>query len=143
MWIESPVGVDPPPNPKRTWQKKLRGDYFDVRNRWLAFDPQLYHCVEEVTSGTRRSLALLTPKNWRRIPAHFLEELVDTGFYPPYLAQNAEASADALLAKAKADALPVAGSSNSLSLLWLRLTWPLAFATTWLLALTTTWPIGP
>ena len=116
MWIELPVGVDPPPDPKSAWQKKLRGDYYDVRNRWLAFNPQLYHCEEEVTSGTRRSLALFTPKNKRRIPAHFLEELVDIGFYPPYLAQHADASADALLAKAKADALPVAGSSNSLSL---------------------------
>ena len=59
---------------------------------------------------------MFTPKNWRRIPAHFSEELVDTGFYPPYLAQHAEASADSLLAKAKADALAVAGSSIYLSL---------------------------
>ena len=35
--------------------------------------------------------------------------------YPTLLAQHAGASADALLAKAKVDALPVAGSSNSLS----------------------------
>ena len=66
LWIELPVGVesvDPPPDPKSAWQRKLRGDYYDIRNRWLAFDPQLYHCVEEVTSGTRRSLALFAPKN--------------------------------------------------------------------------------
>ena len=50
--IESPVGVDPPPDPKSAWQKKLRSDYYDVRNKWRAFDPQLYHRVEEVTSGT-------------------------------------------------------------------------------------------
>ena len=91
-----PVGVEPPPNRKSAWQKKLRGEYHDVKNKWLAFDPQLYHCVEEVKQGARRSLALFTPKNWRRIPVHFLEELIDTGFYPPYLAQSAEASADAL-----------------------------------------------
>ena len=53
-------------------------------------------------------------KHWK-VPAHFLEDLVDTGFYPPYLAQHAEASADALLAKVKA-ALPVARSSNFFSL---------------------------
>ena len=81
LWIESPVGVKPPPDPKSAWQRKLRGEFHDVKNKRLAFDPQLNHCVEKVRSGTRRSLALFTPKNWRRIPAHFIEELIDTGFY--------------------------------------------------------------
>ena len=42
LWIESPIGVAPPPNPKSAWQKKLRGEFHDVKNKWLAFDPQLY-----------------------------------------------------------------------------------------------------
>ena len=70
LWIESAVGVDPPPDPKSAWQKKLRGDYYDVRNKWLAFDPQLYHCVEEVTSGTRRSLQPLATSHLSDLKTH-------------------------------------------------------------------------
>ena len=39
LWIESPVGSHPPPCAKEQWQKSLRGDYHDVSNKWLNFDP--------------------------------------------------------------------------------------------------------
>ena len=42
--------------------KALRGDCKSVREQWVSFDPQHYHCVEPVTSGDRRSLALLPPE---------------------------------------------------------------------------------
>ena len=106
LWVESPLGTDPPPNPICAWQKKLRGEFVDVKNRWVAFDPQNYHAVEEVKSGSRRSIALFSPKNWKKLPSHCLDELIDIGFYPPLSAQSAEASATA--ADADATALPVA-----------------------------------
>ena len=112
LWVESPVGTDPPPNPICAWQKKLRGEYLDVKNRWIAFDPQNYHAVEEVKSGSRRSIALFSPKNWKKLPSHCLDELIDIGFYPPLSAQSAEASATA--ADAVATALPVAAPPSPL-----------------------------
>ena len=70
------MGSHPPPCAKEQWQKNLRGDYHDVSNKWLSFDPTLYHAVEPVTSGQRVSLA-------------------DIGLFPPFSAQVAEASATA------------------------------------------------
>ena len=70
----------------------------------MQFDPQLYHCVEPVSKGERRSVALFTPRSWKRLPAHCLDELIEIGFYPPLSAQVAEA---------EATALPVAGTHSS------------------------------
>ena len=56
LWVESPVGTDPPPCAVNSWQKALRGEFIDVKDKWTQFDPQLYHCVEPVTRGERRSL---------------------------------------------------------------------------------------
>ena len=67
-----------------------------MKNRWVCFDPSLYHAVEEVRSGTRRSLALFTPKFWKRLTPQNLDELCELGFSPPTSAQDAEASATAL-----------------------------------------------
>ena len=55
--------------------------------------------------GERRSFALFTPRSWKKLPAHCLDELIKIGFYPPLSAQVAEA---------KATAPPVAGSSTPL-----------------------------
>ena len=46
---------------------------------WLKFDPRCYHAVEPVTSGRRVSLALFSPRAWRRIPQHALSELQNLG----------------------------------------------------------------
>ena len=59
-----------------SWQKALRGDYHDIRDKWVQFDPQVYHCVEPVSKGERRSIALFTPRSWKRLPAHCLDELI-------------------------------------------------------------------
>ena len=94
MWIESPIGAEPPPRAlaKEPWQKNLRGDY---RDQWLEFDPTLYHCLEPVTSGRRVSLALFSPRSWLKLAPHALTELADLGFCPPlaaHLAQTAGAA---------------------------------------------------
>ena len=62
------MGSHPPPCTKEQWQKSLRGDYHDVSNKWLNFDPTLYHAVEPVTSGHRVSIALFSPKRWKKLP---------------------------------------------------------------------------
>ena len=62
LWLKSPIGTEPPPLPTCDWQRKLRGEYINVRNTWVQFDPSLYHCVEEVKSGVRRSIALFFTK---------------------------------------------------------------------------------
>ena len=80
LWVESPVGTHAPPTAKCDWQKALRGDFYSVKDQWVSFDPQLYHCVESVTKADRWSLALLTPRSWKRIPSHSLEELMQIGF---------------------------------------------------------------
>ena len=103
--VEDPLGTEPPPCISADWQKALRGCYHDVRGTWVQFDPQLYHCVEPVKKGERRSVALVTPRSWKKLPAHCLDELIEIGFYPPLSAQVAEA---------KATVLPVAGSSTPL-----------------------------
>ena len=91
-------GVPDPPPLDPAWQKALRGDYYSVRDQWVSFDPQLYHCVEPVAGGDRRSLALFTSRTWKRIlPSHSLEELMEIGFFPPFMTQSAEATAPALL----------------------------------------------
>ena len=96
LWVESPVGTDPPPCAVNSWQKALRCEFIDVRNKWTQFDPQLYHCVEPVTRGERRSIALFSPRSWKRIPPHCLDELIEAGFYPPFSAQDAESEETAL-----------------------------------------------
>ena len=78
LWIESPLGSHPPPNPTCDWQKKLRGDFIDVRNRWVSLDPSTYHAVEDVTSGTRRSLTLFSPKFWKKLSPQSLDDLGGT-----------------------------------------------------------------
>ena len=83
LWIESPVGTHPPPLPRNSVEKKLRGEYLDTKNTWICFDPQLYHAVEPVTSGVRVSLALFTPKGWKKLRPNCIDELIDIGFCPP------------------------------------------------------------
>ena len=111
LWLESPVGTEPPPEAAADWQKKLRGEYHSVKNRWLCFDPSLYHCVERVRSGDRRSLALFSPKNWRKLSPQCIDELDEVGFCPPTLAQVAEAEATALPSVGVALSLPSPQSS--------------------------------
>ena len=82
LWIESPCGQHPPPVIARKWQESLRGDLVDVRNKWYRFDPRCYHAVEPVESGRRVSVALFSPRSWKRIPPHALCELQDLGFHP-------------------------------------------------------------
>ena len=96
LWLESPIGTEPPPLPTCDWQRKLRGEYINVRNTWVQFDPSLYHCVEEVKSGVRRSVALFSPKGWRKMPPQCLDELGEVGFFPPLATHAAEADATAL-----------------------------------------------
>ena len=83
LWIESPVGTHLPPLPRNSVEKKLRGEYLDTKNTWICFDPQLYHAVEPVTSGVRVSLALFTPKGWKKLRPNCIDELIDIGFCPP------------------------------------------------------------
>ena len=83
LWIESPVGTHPPPLPRNSVEKKLRGEYLDTKNTWICFDPQLYHAVEPVTSGVRVSLALFTPKGWKKLRPNCIDDLIDIGFCPP------------------------------------------------------------
>ena len=33
---------------------------------------------------------MFSPRSWKRIPPHCLDELIDVGFYPPFSAQAAE-----------------------------------------------------
>ena len=110
LWIESPLGTQEPPCATQPWQKKLRGEYVDVCGVWFNFDPRLYHALEPVTSGKRISIALFSPKSWRKLPAHSIDELIDIGFFPPFPAQVADAEATVLL-EAAAPALPRAAIS--------------------------------
>ena len=91
LWLESPLGLYPPPVVTEPWHNALRGDYHDIKDRWFKFNPKCYHAVEEVTKGRRVSLALFSPRSWRRIPIHALAELQDLGFYPPRYAGSMEA----------------------------------------------------
>ena len=90
LWLEDPLGQHPPPCVTSEWQKGLRGSYHNVHNTWFKFDPTKYHAVEEVKSGTRTSVALFSPRSWKRIPPHALTELADVGFHPPITAMRAE-----------------------------------------------------
>ena len=85
LWVESPISTHPRPNP-RNLERKLRGDHYNTHNTWICFDPQLYHALEEVASGTRVSIALLTLKSWKRLTPNCIDELIDIGSYPPYSA---------------------------------------------------------
>ena len=69
--------------PRNSVEKKLRGEYLDTKDTWICFDPQLYHAVEPVTSGVRVSLALFTPKGWKKLRPSCIDELIDIGFCPP------------------------------------------------------------
>ena len=88
--MEDPLGQHPPPCVISEWQKDLRGSFHNVHNTWLKFDPTKYHAVEEVKSGTRASVALFSPRSWKRMPPHALTELADVGFRPPISAVRAE-----------------------------------------------------
>ena len=68
LWLESPIGIEPPPEPAAAWQTKLRGEYHCVQNKWVCFDPSLFHAVERVRSGTRRSIALFPQRAGRNYP---------------------------------------------------------------------------
>ena len=83
LWLEDPLGQHPPPSVTSEWQKGLRGSYHNVHNTWFKFDPTKYHAVEEVKTGVRTSVALFSPRSWKRIPPHALTELADVGFHPP------------------------------------------------------------
>ena len=106
LWVESPVGLEPPPSPAADWQKHLRGEYHNVQNTWVSFDPSLYHCVEQVTKGERRSVALFSPKGWKKLSPQCIDELSEVGFNPPLSAQAAIASANALPALVSSQPLP-------------------------------------
>ena len=92
LWSEDPLGQHPPPCVTSEWQNGLRGSFHNVHNAWFTFDPTEYHAVEEVKSGTRASVALFSPRSWKRIPAHALTELADVGFHPTLSAMRAEVS---------------------------------------------------
>ena len=92
LWLESPIGTHPPPAPQTAWGENLRGEFHDVKNAWVRFDPQLYHAVGPITSGSRRSLALFMSKNWKRLPPHCLDDLIGIGFYPPHSALSTDAA---------------------------------------------------
>ena len=94
------------------FQKALREDFYSVREQWVSFDPQLHHCVEPVTIGERRSLALLASKSLKRIPSHCSEEFMEIGFYLPFMTQVAEGPATTF---------PVGVSPNSSPFLAARL----------------------
>ena len=81
---------------KELWQKNLRGDYHNVCDQWLEFDPTLYHCLEPVTSGRRVSLALFSPRSWLKLAPHALTELADLGFYPPLAAHLAQTAGESV-----------------------------------------------
>ena len=106
LWVESPVELEPPPSPAAAWQKNLRGEYHNVQNTWVSFDPSLYHCVEQVTKGERRSVALFSPKGWKKLSPQCIDELSEVGFNPPLSAQAAIASANALPALVSSQPLP-------------------------------------
>ena len=74
-------------NHSTSWLIAL-GDFTGGR-LWLE-DPTKYHAVEEVKSGNRTSVALFSPRSWKRIPPHALTELADVGFHPPISAMRAE-----------------------------------------------------
>ena len=88
LWVESPVGLEPPPFPAAAWQKKLRGG------------------VEQVTKGERRSIALFSPKRLKKLSPQCIDELSEVGFNPPISAQVAIASANALPALVSSQPLP-------------------------------------
>ena len=90
LWLEDPLGQHPPPCVTSEWQKGLRGSFHNVHNTWFKFDPTKCHAVEEVKSGTRTSVALFSPRSWKRIPPQALTELADVGFHPPISAMRAE-----------------------------------------------------
>ena len=58
---------------------------------WFTFSPRRHHAMEEVAKGRRVSLALFSPRSWRRIPVHALAELHHLSFYPPGYAGSVEA----------------------------------------------------
>ena len=80
LWIESSFGQHPPPTTIRKWKESLSGDYIDVRQTWFRFDPRCYHAVEPVKGGRRVSIALFSPRAWKRIPPHALSQVQDFGF---------------------------------------------------------------
>ena len=88
--LEDPLGQHPPPVVTSEWQKSLRVSFQNVHNTWFKFDPTKYHAVEEVKSDTCTSVALFSPRSWKRIPPHALIELADVGFHPPISAMRAE-----------------------------------------------------
>ena len=90
LWIEDPLGSQPPPKCTHAWEKNLRGSYHDVKNKWFQFNPSRYHAVEGVTRGVRTSIALFSPRSWTRIPPHSLSELADVGFFPPRSAMSTQ-----------------------------------------------------
>ena len=59
LWVEDPLG-------KKRWEAATM-----MLGTWVQFDPQTYHCVEPVTKG-ERSVALFTPRRWKRLRAHSL-----------------------------------------------------------------------
>ena len=81
--IGCPCGQHPPPLITKKWQESLRGGLVDVRDKWFKFNLRCYHAVEPVTGGRQVSIALFTPRAWKRIPPHALCELQDLGFLPP------------------------------------------------------------
>ena len=90
LWLEDPLGSQPPPKCTHAWEKNLRGNYDDVKDKWFQFNPSTYHAVEEVTRGVRRSIALFSPRSWTRILPNSLSELADVGFFPPRSAMSTQ-----------------------------------------------------
>ena len=108
LWIESPIGTHPPPNPRNAVERKLRGDYHNTHN----FDPQLYHALEEVTSGNRVSIALFTPKGWNKLTHNCMDELIDIGLYPPHSALSTDAGPTSSTAAASPNSIHHYGFSH-------------------------------
>ena len=112
IWVQDPLGKDPPPHQTEPWHKHLRGTYHDIKDKWLRFESTAYHAVERVDSGVRTSLALFSPRSWTRIPPHALSELEDIGFFPPRYANHISSTTSGDDNERSTAAAPVATSER-------------------------------
>ena len=78
-----------------------RGSFHNFHITWFKFDQTKCHAVEEVKSGTRTSVALFSPRSWKRTPPHALTELADVGFHPPISAMREVPEPEALQGEAE------------------------------------------
>ena len=97
LWLESPVGLEPPPSPTVERQGKLRGEYHSVKG----LDHSLFHCGE----GQVWYSQALFPHRMAKV-APTINELEEVGFNALLSAQVAEAEATALPAVGAPSSLP-------------------------------------